>query len=338
MVYYIFAGLIYTCILAILLLALIFGLRARRNVKPQTVTALASGFSPLDVQRIFIGKTYPRRLTRALIVYWAQMGYIRVKHIDKTHVRLTLRNKPPTHSSKDAVFFDRGTYVRERDLFNRLFGKENAKVVSINRPLFTRGEVKRINSAYAVREDEGVYSSAHYALKVITTVLSVVPFVLASVYLCIALESGVGAVFPFIMCMGLFFLRFVRDIPLFPRAAVGLSFGGGGVCLLIWWYTQISDPFYIGYTAVAILFIGSLFLIRFVDYREKNNLAEYSDLVNFRKYLLFASKSKLFGLDYYSVLPLLYAFNVKSLVKRKFNTQQLPEWYVSENGQRGKLL
>lgn len=76
MEYYVFAGLIYACILAIILLALVFGLRARRNVKHEKVTELAKGFSPLDVQRIFIGKTYPRRLTRALIVHWAQMGYI----------------------------------------------------------------------------------------------------------------------------------------------------------------------------------------------------------------------------------------------------------------------
>ncbi|MDE7082320.1 MAG: DUF2207 domain-containing protein [Clostridia bacterium] len=338
MVYYVFAGLIYSCILAILLLALVFGLRAKTYVKREKITCLATGFSPLDVQRVFIGKTYPRRLTRALIVYWAQMGYIRVKHIDKIHVRLTLVKKPPTHSDKSAIFYDRGTYVRERELFNRLFGKENAVKVNINRAMFPRSVVKNVNSAYAVREDEGVYSSTHYALKVLTTALSVAPFFLASIYLCISLSSGVGTVFPFIMCMGLFFFRFVRDVPLFPRCAIGLSFGGGGVGLLIWWYTQISDPLGIGYTAVAILFIGSLLLIRFVDYREKNNLADYSDLVNYRKYLLFARKSELFTLDYYAVLPYLYAFNIKPLVKRKFNTQQLPEWYISESGQRGKLL
>ena len=45
MTYYIFAGLIYACILAILLLVLVFGLRARRNVKHEKVTALAKGFT-----------------------------------------------------------------------------------------------------------------------------------------------------------------------------------------------------------------------------------------------------------------------------------------------------
>ena len=72
---------VYACILTICILALVFGLRARVYVKREKVTALPRGFSPLDVQRIFIGKTYPRRLTRALIVHWAQQGYIRVTYI-----------------------------------------------------------------------------------------------------------------------------------------------------------------------------------------------------------------------------------------------------------------
>lgn len=89
---------------------------------------------------------------------------------------------------------------------------------------------------------------------------------------------------------------------------------------------------------MAILFIGSLLLIRFVDYREKNNLNDYSNLINYRRYLLFGRKSELFTFDYYAILPYLYAFNIKVLVKRKFNTVQLPSWYISENGERGNLL
>ena len=190
MVYYVISGLIYACIIAIILLSLIFGLRAKTYVKREKITSLAKGFSPLDVQRIFLGKTYPRKLTRALIVHWAQMGYIRVKYIDKTYVRLTLVKNPPTHSSKYAVFFDRGVYVRERDLFNKLFGRKNAVEVNVNRAMFSRSVVKSVNCGYAVREEEGVYSSEHYALKIITTVLSVLPFVLASIYLCLVLETA----------------------------------------------------------------------------------------------------------------------------------------------------
>ena len=53
MVYYVISGLIYACIIAIILLALIFGLRAKTYVKREKITSLAKGFSPLDVQRIF---------------------------------------------------------------------------------------------------------------------------------------------------------------------------------------------------------------------------------------------------------------------------------------------
>lgn len=343
MVYYIFAGLVYACILAILLLALIFGFRARRNVKHEKVTALASGFSPLDVQRIFIGKTYPKRLTRALIVHWAQMGYIRLKHIDRTHVRLILVKKPQTHASQHAIFFDRGTYVRERDLFNHVFPpKIREKTVNIYLPLFRWDITKKINSKYAVREDEGVYSPKHYALKIITFVLSILPFFLAGIYVsCVSPEDGgtaIGFVTPLMMMLGMYVFRFMLEIPFSFRFVWGMAWVLGGIGMLAVCYETLSDPFFIFYASVAILFLGSIILIRFVDYREKNNLADYSDLINYRRHLLFSKKRDLLKEDYYAVLPFLYAFNIKFLVKRKFNTAELPDWYESENGEWGALL
>lgn len=342
MLYYIFAGLVYACILAILLLALIFGRRARRNVKKEKITSLADGLSPLDVQRIFIGKTYPGRLTKALIVHWAQMGYIRVKHINKTHILLILVRRPPAHDSKRAVFFDRGAYVRERDLFNRVFTpKLREKTVNINRPLFKRSAIEEINSKYAVREDEGVYSPKHYTLKIITFILSIIPFFLAGIYVsCTYSEGGniVGFVPPLMMFLGMYVFRFMLEIP-FPFRLVWSSvWVFAGIGILGGCYATVSDPFGIYYAAVAILFVGTFLLIRFVDYREKNNLADYSDLVNYRKYLLFSNKSTLFSADYYAALPYLYAFNIKLFVKHKFNTVALPDWYESQYGKRSALL
>ena len=216
MLYYIFVGLVYACILAILLLALIFGRRARRNVKKEKITALEDGFSPLDVQRIFIGKTYPRRLTKALIVHWAQMGYIRVKHLNRTHVLLMLVRKPSTDESKHAIFFDRGTYVRERDLFNIVFTpKLREKRVNINLPLFKKSAIKEINSHYAVREDEGVYSPKHYTLKIITFILSIIPFFLAGIYASCSYSDGgnvAGFVPPLMMLRGMYVFRFMVEI------------------------------------------------------------------------------------------------------------------------------
>ena len=342
MLYYIFVGLVYACILAILLLALIFGRRARRNVKKEKVTALEEGFSPLDVQRIFIGKTYPRRLTRALIVHWAQMGYIRVKYINKTHVRLILVRKPATDESKRAIFFDRGTYVRERDLFNRVFTpKLREKTVNINLPLFKRSAIKEINNNYAVREDEGVYSPKHYTLKIITFILSIIPFFLAGIYVsCMYSEGGnvIGFIPPLMMLLGMYVFRFMLEIPFLFRLIWSSAWVLGGVGLLFGCYETVSDPFGMFYASVAILFLGTFLLVRFVDYREKNNLADYSDLINYRKYFLFSNKATLFSEDYYAALPYLYAFNIKFLVKRKFNTTPLPDWYESEGGERSALL
>ena len=63
--YYAFVAAVCGIIAVIFAFVLIFGLRAKRNVKREKITRMPDGFSPLDVKRIFIGKTYPQRLTRA---------------------------------------------------------------------------------------------------------------------------------------------------------------------------------------------------------------------------------------------------------------------------------
>lgn len=336
--YHIVAVAVYACILTICILAIVYGLRTRAYVKREKITALPRGFSPLDVQRIFIGKTYPRRLTRALIVHWAQMGYIMVEHISRYKVNLVCLDKPSVHSSKKAVFFDRGTYVRERDIFNALFPRQSVAVtVNLLKPLIPKAKVKSINETYAVREDEGVFSTKHYRLKVVTLILSFAPFALCGVYMCIT-GSFTGIIPPFMMMLGMFVFRFMREIPFWFRLIWSMGWMGAATALTIVFFNSIFDPWYIAYASLAILVAGSYVLIQFIDHREKNNLSDYSDLVNFRKFLLFSGKEKLSGVDYYQALPYLYAFNIKRLVKRKFATDRLPDWYISEHGKRGALL
>lgn len=340
-VYHIFAAGIYGCILIICILALVYGRRARRNVKKERVTGLPQGFSPLDVKRIFIGKTFPRRMTRALITYWAQCGYISVKYVSRFKVRITKLKNMPLHNEKDAIFFDRGTYVRERDLFWYAIKKaKDGKVFNIFRSMFTKSELKTIESKYATREDEGVYTARHYRLKLITLALSLLPFALAVVWLCIYSSNYVSLILIGTAIIGLFVFMFVRDMPIpFKLIWCGMWLGVsiGAVCAF-YVGDDLYNPLYIQYAAVAIFFIGSLFLIRFVDYREKNNLAEYSDLINFRKYLLFTPAQELEKEDYYAVLPYLYAFGIKGLVKHKFRRSAPPAWYSGDAEGKGALL
>ena len=336
--YHITAVVVYACILTIIILALIYGRRARRNVKREKVTALPRGFSPLDVQRIFIGKTYPRKLTRALIVHWAQLGYIRVTQVSKHLVRLMCIKKPPTHSNEKAVFLDRGTYVRERDIFIKLFPKDGAeKTVNINKPLISRDQANFINGSYAVREDEGVYSSKHYKLKVFTFILALLPFFMCGIY-CSIVGKYTSLFFPIMMLLGMFVFRFAREIPFWFRLVWSALWVTPSVAFMIVEFNGILDPWLLGYASVAALFIGSFILIRFVDYREKNNLSDYSDLINYKRFLIFSGREKLKNVDYYEALPYIYAFNIKFLVKRKFLINGLPEWYENLNGKRGRLL
>ncbi len=340
-VYHIFAAGIYGCILVICLLALVYGRRARRNVKKEKVTRMPQGFSPLDVKRIFIGKTFPRRMTRALIAYWAQCGYISVKYVSKFRVQITKLKSMPSHSASGAIFFDRGTYVRERDLFWYMTDKaKSGKAFNLLRPMFTKDEIKRINSKYAAREDEGVYTARHYRLKLITLALSLLPFALAVVWLCVSTGNFVSLILVGTAIIGLFVFMFVRDMPIvFKLIWCGMWLGVsiGAVCAF-YVGADIYNPLHVQYAAVGIFFIGSLFLIRFVDYREKNNLAEYSDLINYRKYLLFTPKQELEKEDYYAVLPFLYAFGIKQIAKRKFRKASPPDWYKGDAEGKGALL
>lgn len=339
--YHIFAAGIYGCILVICLLALIFGRRARRNVKRETVTKLPDGFSPLDVKRIFIGKTYPRRLTRALITYWAQCGYISVKFVSKYKVRIYKLKDMPLHNEAGAFFFDRGTYVRERDLFWYVIKKaKDGKEFNLYRSMFTKEELKSISGKYATREDEGVYTARHYRLKLLTLALSIIPFILADLWLSIFTGVYVNLILIGTAIIGLFVFMFVRDMPILFKLIWCGMWLGVSIGAVIAFYTgdNIYNPLGIQYAAVGIFFLGSLFLIRFVDYREKNNLAEYSDLINYRKYLLFSPRAELDKLDYYEVLPYLYAFGIKALVKHKFEKRRPPKWYSGDAECKGALL
>ena len=337
--YYAFFGAVCGCIAVMAALIAVFGRRARRNVKKESVTRLPNGFSPLDVKRIFIGKSYPRKLTRALLVYWAQRGYIMIEHVGRYTVKVHILEYPPEHDRSDALFFDRGTYVRERDLFLLLAKKSRGgKPVNILRPLFTKDDVKAINGKYAVREDEGVYSSKHYKLKIISLCLAVALMLLSAVWGCFFGQ------FVMLLCLGtaligMFVLMFIREMPILFKAIwcgiwLGVSFGGYVNIAVAGW---IYDPFYMTYISVCFMITGALFFIRFVDYRVKNNLAEYSDLVNYRKHLLFAPASELEKEDYWEALPFVYAFGIKMFCKRKFGERAVPEWYVTD-GERGALL
>lgn len=337
--YHVIAIAAYLCILAVFVLALVFGLRARRNVKKEEVTKLPGGLSPLDIQRIFIGKTYPRKLTRALLAWWAERGYIKLIQAGKYTVRVTVLERPPFHSDPDAVFFDRGTYVREYKLFELFVDKYKDKPVSLLRPLFTRREVENVNDSFAVREDDGVYSTKHYKLKILTLVLSLAPLVMATVWSCVQMQNAYPIMLLAIAAIGYFVMMFVKNMPIvFKLIWCGLWLGAslGGLVVM---HDAMYDPLYIMYAGVIMLFLGSFVLIRFVDYREKANLADYSDLVNYRKHLLFAPASELAKDDYYAALPYLYAFGIKFAVKRKFGERQLPEWFTADpDRKKGALL
>ena len=338
-VYIIFAALVFGCGAALAVLVLVFGLRAKRNVKKETVTKLADGFSPLDIKRIFIGKTYPRRLTRALIVHWANRGYIDIKYVSRYTVRVTKKADMPPHDSEDAVFYDRGTYVRELELFKNFVKKiRHNATVDIRKSLFTKQEATAACNGFAVREDDGVYSAKHYTLKIISIIISVAPFALTTVWTGIDTGNFMGIMLFFMALIGLSVLKFAQDMPILFKLLwcgmwLGCSIGG-----FLSFAFQAYDPCGIAIIAAVLTLIGPMFIIRFIDYRERANLDDYSDLVNYRKFLLYAQRSELNKQDYYKALPFIYAFNLKPFVKHRFERRACPDWYKNDIEGKGALV
>lgn len=121
----------------------------------------------------------------------------------------------PPHFDTEAEFFDRGTYVRERNLFNNVIDNHGrGEPINILRPLFTKDFIKRLNANYAVREDEGVYSARHYTLKIVTLVLSIVPLLFAAIWCGINSGNYISVILVCTATIGLAVFMFVNEMPI----------------------------------------------------------------------------------------------------------------------------
>lgn len=338
--YVIAAAISWTCIATVLIFDIAFGLRARFRVKKERVTELPKGFSPLDYQRVMKGKTRPDRLTRALIVWWAQKGYIKIGERDRKIVRVWKIKEMPPHT--EAEFYDRGTYVREREIFNHVFSDVNLsggyKDINVNAPLVSRKSAESINKSFAIGENEGVFGKGHFILKIVTQILCFVPYFLAVAWGAYSTENGAlyiaGSVFSVI---GVLALKYLTAAPPAIRYPFFSIWGGVPyIAIMTQYFREVSDPWHFGVAALLFYSLGTFVFLLFADYREKENLKEYSDLYNFKKHLLFVPKKAADRGAYYDVLPMLYAMNLAPVLKGKFRSEQLPLWYSGLG--RGSLL
>ena len=334
--YVIVAAVSWGCILTVLVFDVVFGLRARFRVKRERVTALPAGFSPLDYQRVMKGKTRPERLTRALLVWWAQKGYIAIKY--KTASSVTVRKISDMPPHEEAQFYDRGTYVRERAIFNFVFKDRAPKQINLNKPLVSRKNAEAINKSFSIGENEGVFGAGHFTLKIITQILCFVPYFLAVAWASYYTgEIGLYVGVSIFSVIGVLALKYFTVIPPYFRIPFFSLWGGAPyIAIIVTYFQNVYDPWYFGVSALAFYSLGTFFFLLFADYREKENLKEYSDLYNFKHYLLFVNKKAVERENYYEILPLLYAMNLAFLLKRKFRSERLPQWYGGTK--RGWLL
>ena len=113
---------------------------------------------------------------------------------------------------------------------------------------------------------------------------------------------------------------------------------GAPIGALIGMTTWSFDPLGISYAASVMLFLGSFVLIQFVDYREKEQSFRLFRSYQLPKVLLRSPASELNKLDYSEALPFLYAFRIKTLVKRKFIRELPAEIYDGDPDRKGALL
>lgn len=333
--YVIAAAISWGCILTVLIFDIVFGLRARFRVKKERVTELPKGFSPLDYQRIMKGKTRPDRLTRALLVWWAQQGYIKIGGLSRTKVRVwKLKNMPPHHKAK---FYDRGTYVREHKIFNRVFSdlapNSGFKDINLNAPLVSRKSGEEINKSFAIGENEGVFGAGHFILKIVTQILCFVPYFLAVAWGAYISDDGVLYVgLSIFSVIGVLALKYLVVVPSAFRYPFFAIWGGVPyIAIMSTYFQNVYDPWCFGVAALLFYSLGTFIFILFADYREKENLKEYSDVYNFKKHLLFVPKKAVDRGEYYEILPMLYAMNL-SVLKGKFRAETLPPWYSGVRG------
>ncbi len=345
--YVIAAAIAFGCIGAVLVFDVAFGCRALFHVKRKFVNELPKGFSPLDYQRVMKGKTRPQALTRALLVWWAQRGYIEIEGRAKNTVRVRQLKEMPPH--KEAEFYDRGTYVREREIFNYIFARDNMKNysgrdiksgyrdININAPLITRKSAESVNKSFSIGENEGVFGAGHFILKIVTQILCFVPYFMAVAWATYDTGEALFIALSIFSVIGVLALKYVIVIPPAIRYPFFSLWGGlPYIAIVTTYFQQVAyDPWYFGLAALIFYALGTFIFILFADYREKENLKEYSDLFNFRNYLFFCNKKAVDPERYYELLPFLYTINCAQLLKPKFRSGQLPEWY---RGERGALL
>ncbi len=337
--YVIAAAISWGCIGIVLIFDFVFGFRALFHVKREMITELPKGFSPLDYQRVMRGKTSPHRLTRALLVWWAQKGYIRIEGGTGSTVRVwKLKNMPPHNK---AEFYDRGTYVRECKIFNHVFSdvrlNTGFKDLSLNRPLVSRKSAAAINKSFSIGENEGVFGAGHFILKIVTQALCFVPYFLAVAWGTIDSSSeGLYIGLSIFSVIGVMALKYCTPIPAAIRYPFFSIWGGAPYFAIVTQYIrEVNDPWYFGTAALVFYAVGTFILILFADYREKENLKEYSMLFNYRNYLFFLPKKAAMKESYYDILPFLYTIRLASVLKPKFRSEILPEWY---QGKKGALL
>lgn len=338
--YVIAAAISWGCIGTVLVFDIVFGLRGFFHVKRERITELPKGFSPLDYQRVMRAKTSPHRLTRALLVWWAQKGYIRIAERGGATVRVwKLKNMPP---HEKAEFYDRGTYVREREIFNRIFShiKLNTEYRDLNlhKPLIGRKSAEAINKSFSIGENEGVFGAGHFLLKIVTQVLCIVPYFLAIAWASINHTDSQGLYIglSIFSVIGVLALKYLTVLPAGIRYPFFTIWGGAPYVALFTSFAQnVYDPWYFGYAALVFYAVGTFILILFADYRENENLKDYSMLYNYRKRLFFLPRKAAIQEDYYNVLPFLYTIRLAPVLKLKFRSEKLPDWY---QGKKGGLL
>ncbi len=297
---------------------------------PENLTPTEAGY--------IYGRSLKGRDISALLVYWADKGYVKIEEKEKNIYVQKLKDLPPNAKEHEKLFF------------NAVFKTD--KPVNCSRMKFDNSFIgEKIQKSLKKDDDKYFHkkSNSYYLLCVLAfvalTILSFVRIDFGSFDVFAFLVKTVAAVIMFLAYLWL--MKIVKNnnsstkkskwlLLIFPLILIGLA-----QTLFILYAEAYNDPFFTRYifpVFALFLFFIYPFLEQYTEYGRKC----LGKLNGLRQYILVAEKDRLEALAnenpelFYHVLPYAYVLDVSDVYLKKFSEVPLqnPNWMKFSDGMK----
>lgn len=309
------------------------------------------GYSPIDVLIKYYGKAAdPHLLFNALMLYWADKGYITIEEDCKRGLKLTrLKQLAPTEAPPPkrrrgrqqkaaapavTAVNESPCFELEKAVFNEIFCFGNV-FYTLAAPISHKQSYDKIMDD--CKKAASGQTRATQKAEIGTCLLSVAVMIIVTLVCGLTVRDPVfmAMIFPIV---GVPFFRTI------PNDGIGgiikypfLAVWGGAPFALVLSLTPPDCAVLLG-CAVGSSFIVVHILSRFIDLRSEQDLEIYGRICAFKTFLIEAELDVLETLieddpDYfYNILPYCYILKITDKLRAKFDRIALdgPSWYLGE--------